>query len=89
MALGATRGAVAGLVVRYGLKLAAAGLATGLVAALALTRVLASFLYGVQAVDPVTFALVPGFTIAVALAACLVPAWRAAGVDPVSALRRE
>jgi putative ABC transport system permease protein len=88
MALGASRRAVVGMVVRHGLALTSAGLAAGLCMSALLTRALASFLYGVRPIDPVTFLAVPAFTILVALIACIVPACKAAGVDPVSALRR-
>jgi predicted permease len=88
MALGASRGAVIGMVVRYGLTLTSAGLVIGLSVALLLTRALATFLYGVRPVDPVTFIAVPALTIAVAVIACIAPAWRAACVDPVTALRQ-
>jgi putative ABC transport system permease protein len=88
MALGASRRAVIGMVVRYGLTLTSAGLAIGLSLALVLTRALAGFLYGVRPLDPVTFIAVPAFTLAVAVIACIAPAWKAACVDPVSALRR-
>jgi putative ABC transport system permease protein len=89
MALGAPRGAVLGMIVRYGLTLTFMGLIFGLGVSFALTRTLTSFLYGVSASDPVTFTLVPALTSAIAIAASLVPAWRAACVDPVSALRHQ
>jgi putative ABC transport system permease protein len=89
MTLGASRSAVVGMVVLYGLKLTCAGIAIGVCLALALTRVVASFLYGVRVVDPLTFSAVPAFLIAVAVIACIAPAWKAACIDPVSALRRQ
>ncbi len=89
MALGASRRTVVGMVVRHGLALTATGLAAGLSLAALLTRALASFLYGVRPLDPVTFLAVPAFMILVALIACIVPAWKAASVDPVNALRRQ
>jgi putative ABC transport system permease protein len=88
MALGASRRAVVGMVVRHGLTLASLGLAIGLSLSLMLTRALASFLYAVRPVDPITFIFVPAFTIIVAIVACAAPAWRAACVDPTSALRQ-
>jgi putative ABC transport system permease protein len=75
------------MVVRYGLTLAAGGLAIGLEVASGLTRAMASLLYRVDAVDPITFVAVPVFILLAAVVACLVPAWQAARTDPVSALR--
>jgi len=87
MSLGARRLDVLRLVVRQGLLLAAIGIAVGLAGAFALTRLLSSLLYGVNATDPVTFAGVTGLLAAVAVAASFLPAWRATRVDPVIALR--
>ena len=89
MALGAERGAVAALVVRHGLGLAALGAAVGLGGALALTRLMESLLFGVGTADPLTFAAAPLVLIAVAAVACLVPARRASRVDPTVTLRYE
>jgi ABC-type antimicrobial peptide transport system permease subunit len=89
MALGASRGAAVWMVVRYGVTLAACGLGMGLALASGLTQVMASLLYGVRAADPITFIAVPVFILLVAVIACLVPAWRAARTDPVSALRHQ
>ena len=89
MALGAERGAVAALVVRHGLGLAALGAAVGLGGVLALTRLMESLLFGVGTADPLTFAAAPLVLIAVAAVACLVPARRASRVDPTVTLRYE
>ncbi len=87
MALGAPATSVVGGVVRSALLLSLLGIALGLVGAFAGTRVLASFLYGVSATDPVTLATVAAVFLLVTLAASYVPAWRAAHVDPATALR--
>jgi putative ABC transport system permease protein len=89
MALGAETRAVLKLVVGHGMVLAAAGVALGLVGAVAVTRVLKSWLFGVSATDPLTFAVMALLLVSVALVACLVPARRATKVDPMIALRRE
>jgi len=89
MALGAERGRVLWLVVGQGMGLAALGVVIGLVAAFALTRFLASQLFGVGATDPATFGTVSGLLVGVALLASLLPALRATRVDPVVALRDE
>ena len=89
MALGATRGRVATLIVRNGLTLAAAGLALGLLASSFATQALASQLFGVRVTDPLTFSLVAGVVVLVAALASYLPAHRAAKVDPQLALKAE
>jgi putative ABC transport system permease protein len=89
MALGAGRKEVLGMVLREGLSLALYGVAAGLAGAWALTRFIASLLYGVRPTDLFTFSLVPMVLTAVALLASYVPAHRATKVDPIVALRYE
>ncbi len=89
IALGASRGRVVGMILRQGVQLTLIGLLVGLAAALALTRILISSLHGMSALDPVTFLTVPALLLLVTLAACLVPARKAARVDPMCTLRYE
>jgi putative ABC transport system permease protein len=89
MALGADRSAIRRLVVWQGMRLALIGAAVGIAAALGLTRLIASFLFGVKPWDPMTFVAVPLLLTAVALLAVWVPAFRASKVDPIQALRAE
>jgi putative ABC transport system permease protein len=89
MALGATRPHVLRLIVREGLVVSAVGIGMGLMGALALGRVLASLVFGVQVHDPSTFAIAAITLALVAMAASIVPALRASRVDPMVALRHD
>jgi putative ABC transport system permease protein len=89
IALGAGSSNVLGLILGQGLKLVGAGVATGLVGALAITRIMSSLLFGIGATDPVTFFAISLLLVGVAMMACYVPARRATKVDPMVALRRE
>jgi ABC-type antimicrobial peptide transport system permease subunit len=88
-ALGAARGDLVALVVREGLIVTALGLALGLAGAAALTRVMQGLLFGVTPLDAVSFAAAPAMLVPVAIVACLLPAYRAARIDPAEALRTE
>jgi ABC-type antimicrobial peptide transport system permease subunit len=89
MALGAQPGDVLRLVLGQGARLAILGVSIGVIAALVLTRFMASILFGVSASDPLTFAGVAILLTLVALAACYFPARRAMRIDPMVALRYE
>jgi predicted permease len=89
LALGAKRTDVVLLVLSRGMKITVGGVIIGLIAALGLTRLLRTMLYGVSAIDPVTFAGIALLLTIVSLMACFVPAWRATKVDPLVALRCE
>ena len=89
MALGARRVDVLSAILGQGFKLILIGVVMGVAGAVALTRVLASFLYDVTPTDPVTLAIVSAILIAIALVASYLPARRAARIDPMVALRYE
>lgn len=89
MVFGAESGSILGLVVGEGLKLSVGGMAVGLAGALAITRVMASMLIGIQPTDPVTFGGIIVLFAVIALAASWVPAFRASRLDPMAALREE
>jgi putative ABC transport system permease protein len=89
MALGAKRGQVLGLVMRQGGRLAALGIALGVVASAGVARLLTSLLYGVSGVDPIAYAAAVAILLLVAGLANMVPALTAARVDPAGALRGE
>jgi putative ABC transport system permease protein len=89
MALGADRKRIRSLVVWQGMQLAIAGVILGVCAAFGLTRLIASFLFGVKSWDPVVFVIVPVILAAVALLAVWLPATRASRLDPMAALRVE
>ena len=89
MALGAEPGKIMSMIVRHSLVLVAVGVAIGLLGAWAVTRVMASLLYGVSTTDGLTFIGPPLILVAVALLASYFPARRAARVDPTVALRSE
>jgi putative ABC transport system permease protein len=88
-ALGAQNRHVLGLVLRQGLMLAGTGVGLGALGALALTRTLRGLLVEVSPTDPWTFVWVAASVVLVSLLACLVPAWRATGVDPMVTLRHD
>ena len=89
IALGATPGQIAGLVVSKGMRMALSGLALGLAGALVFTRLMSNLLFGVRATDPATFVVISLLLIFIALLASYIPAQRAARVDPMVSLRYE
>jgi putative ABC transport system permease protein len=89
MAVGARPVEIIGMILRQGMVLALAGVAIGLLGAFELIHAVKSFLYGVTPNDPATFAGVASVLAAAALAACYVPARRAARIDPLRALRTD
>jgi putative ABC transport system permease protein len=89
LALGAQTGGVLRMMIAQGMKLTLIGVAAGLAGSFALTRLMQSLLFGVSPTDPITFVLIATLLLAVALAACWIPARRATKVDPMIALRYE
>ena len=89
IALGARMQDVLQLVLRQGVPVVLGGISAGALAALALTRVMASLLFGTEATDLVTYLSASALLFAIAILACLIPALRAARLDPLTALRYE
>jgi ABC-type antimicrobial peptide transport system permease subunit len=89
MAIGAERGQVLRMIVLQSMAISGTGTLIGIVAALAMTRMLKTLFYGVSAADPQTYAAAAAGAIAVSIGAALLPAWRATRIDPVAALRDE
>ncbi len=87
LALGATPGEIGRLIVRSGMAVTAAGALIGVAGAFLLARFIEALLFGVAPADPVTFVAIPVILMLVALAASVLPAWRAARIDPVVCLR--
>jgi putative ABC transport system permease protein len=89
MAFGASRGSIVSLIIGQGLRLSIGGIVLGIIAAIALTRVMASQLVGVSATDPATFVAMAVLFALIATFAAWIPARRAAGLNPNVALRDE
>jgi ABC-type antimicrobial peptide transport system permease subunit len=89
MALGARRASIVSMVLRQGLAPALAGTVLGMAGAAALTRLLATFLYGISPTDLATFAAVSLLFLMVAAVACFIPARQVTSIDPLTALRQE
>jgi putative ABC transport system permease protein len=88
-ALGASRSSIVGLVIRQGMTLTGIGAVLGLIGAMATSQTISAMLFGVSRLDPLTYLGVIGILATVAVIACCVPAWRAARIDPMVALRYE
>jgi ABC-type antimicrobial peptide transport system permease subunit len=88
-ALGAQRSGIVALVLRQGMTLTGLGIGIGAMGAIAASQALASLLFGVSSLDPLTYIAVIALLTAVAIIACAIPAWRAAKIDPMVALRYE
>ncbi|HXO39272.1 MAG TPA: FtsX-like permease family protein [Candidatus Acidoferrum sp.] len=89
MALGAQKLNVLGMVLKDGARMTLVGISLGIIAALGLTRLMRSMLYGIRPTDPLTFVSVAALLGAIAMFACYVPARRAMKVDPMEALRHQ
>ena len=89
MALGANRNDVVAMILRESARLAGLGLVLGLLLALAVGKLAGSFLYQVPAIDPLIFSVVPLVLLVITLVACVIPARRAANLDPIRALKYE
>ena len=89
IALGATRREIIWLVARRGMMLGAIGVALGVAGSVALSRVVEGTLFGVSALDPLTYVLAPALLLAVVVAASALPAWRATRFSAIEALRSE
>lgn len=89
MAFGARRSSILEMVVGQGLRLTVAGVALGTGVALVSTRIVRSLVFGISPVDPLVFVATPVLLLVIAVTGCLVPAWRAARLDPVRTLRAE
>ena len=89
IALGATPVEVSAMFIGHGMKLSVIGIAAGLIAAIGLTRWMSALLFGIDAVDPATYAATAGVLLMAAMAACYIPARRAAAVNPAETLRGE
>ena len=89
IALGAGRGQIFIMILRQGSRVVCSGIAIGLIAAFATTRLMSRLLYGVRPTDPITFAAVALLQLVVALLACYLPARKAMSINPVTALRYE
>ena len=88
-ALGASRGSILGLVLREGMFMAGLGIALGLAGALAASQALATLLFGISRLDPLTYIGVIALMLGVSVMACWTPAWRAVQLDPATTLRAE